>query len=228
MDDILTFNPTGKKALSRLCCIFSKLMPLSLSSIQRSWELELQITMDEDTWDNVIERIHRSSVCARHSLIQFKIVHRTHISKTNLAKIFPHPTCDRCKIADATLAHMFWFCPALERFWRSIFDALSTTFGVRIAPNPLIAIFGISPDHVGIQSGGNRIISFTTLLARRLILLGWKEATPPTFTHWLRDVLLNLRLEKIRCTLHGSRDKFLKIWRPFLEFFDQPTTTLEI
>lgn len=46
------------------------------------------------------------------SLIQFRIVHRLHMSKVKLSKIYPEvdPICDRCRQAPATLFHTFWSC----------------------------------------------------------------------------------------------------------------------
>lgn len=57
-----------------------------------------------------LTRVHSSSICSRHSLIQFKVLHRLHFSKVKLARIFPNidPLCDRCKLTPGTSYHMFW------------------------------------------------------------------------------------------------------------------------
>ena len=229
MDEIMCFDPTGKKALSRLMHIFSVFTPASLDRIKNEWEQDLQLTIDDDLWEAILQKVHTSSMCARHSLIQFKVVHRAHLSKTRLASIYPQisPICDKCGLSDATLVHMYWFCPALEGYWRGIFEALSTIFENRVDPNPIIALFGLVPDGIILPPNSNRIVAFTTLLARRLILMNWRGAVSPTTTHWIRDVLLNLKLEKIRYTIRGSRSKFMQTWKPFFLFFDKPTTCLQ-
>lgn len=43
-----------------------------------------------------------------------------------------------------------------------------------------------------------RVVAFTTLLARRVILLKWKRALPPSHNSWLREVLTHIKLEKVR------------------------------
>ena len=59
-------------------------------------------------------------------------------------------------------------------------------------------------------------MAFTTLLARRLILMKWKSSAPPSHIQWIRDVLYYIKLEKIRSTLRGSVAKFEDTWGPFL------------
>ena len=63
--------------------------------------------------------------------------------------------------------------------------------------------------------GGHKVIAFSTLLVRRLILLRWRDAAPPTVTHWIRDVLSNLKLEKNQMCNEGLGKEIL----PDLEIF---------
>lgn len=67
-----------------------------------------------------------SSSLDKISFIQFKVVHRAHISKVKLAQTFPGTSslCNRCQCAEGTLIHMFWTFPKLECFWWSIFNTL--------------------------------------------------------------------------------------------------------
>ncbi len=44
----------------------------------------------QDTWDKVVERIDRTSSCARLNLIQMRVLYRIHYSKTKLAKLYPN------------------------------------------------------------------------------------------------------------------------------------------
>ncbi len=229
IDDIMSFNPTRKRAISHILGLLSGLECTSMSRIRIAWEQDLRTSIDDGTWAKIVKRVHSSSMCAQHSLVQFKLIHRVHFSKAKLAKIYPqiNPICDRCKLGDVTLIHMFWLCPKLKGHWKAIFEALSTVLTVKIDPNPLMSLFGIIPEGMELPVGGHKIVAFTTLLARRLILLRWKEAVPPSVSHWIRDVLSNLKLEKIRYTLRGSEDKFFKVWRPFLIFFDKSTIQVQ-
>ncbi len=110
------------------------------------------------------------------------------------------PICDRCRQAPANLLHMFWTCPSLYNFWKLIFNTFSEIMGLPIDPSPFIAIFGVSYTC--------KMLAFCTLLARRLILLKWKNPFPPTFLHWIREIMQCLKLEKIRYSLQVSSQKF--------------------
>ncbi len=80
--------------------------------------------------EGILDKVHSSLPCARHSLIQFKILHRLHFTNSNLARIYPAitPACIRCLHSPATTAHMFWSCPKLQGFWRNIFKSFSDIY----------------------------------------------------------------------------------------------------
>lgn len=82
--------------------------PSMSTTFKEAWEQDLQINISEENWDGVLRKIHSSSMCARHSLIQFKVVHRAHLPKSKLSRIYPpiDPTCDRCKSAETTFIHI--------------------------------------------------------------------------------------------------------------------------
>ena len=67
------------------------------------------------------------------------------------------------------------------------------------------------------------MIAFASLLARRLILLKWKEKLPPTFKAWVNDVMYHLTLEKIRYSTRGFKGAlaFYSIWQPFLTYVER-------
>ncbi len=82
--------------------------------------------------------------------------------------------------------------------------------------DPLLAIFGLTVDN-NISVTVQKALAFTTLLARRLILLKWKHVSPPSFDTWLKEVF-TIKLENIRLSLTGSLKTFDKVWRPFLDY----------
>ena len=81
---------------------YRTLMALSssnISDLKSQWEGE-----------TALGRVHSSWICARHGLLQFKILHRAHWTKLRLSKRFSDvdPLCDRCKCNPASHTHMFW------------------------------------------------------------------------------------------------------------------------
>lgn len=84
------------------------------------------------------------------------------VSFSNLKKGFDH-------------LHRSWSCPKLSLFWPWIFDTLGRGLGVPLDPDPL-TVSSIP----NIPNSSKRVIAFTTLFARRLILLKWIHPTRPT------------------------------------------------
>lgn len=115
---------------------------------------------------------------------------------------------------------MFWTCPLLQTFWNSIFSSLSDILQVPVVPSPLIALFGVFPATYTLSKRKSNLVAFLTHLARRLILLHWKKTYPPSHTHWVKDVLYFMKLEKINHTLKGSIANYYKAWGPFLKHLD--------
>ncbi len=130
-----------------------------------------------DQWDDAQKLVHSSSICARHGLIKFKILHRLHLSKEKLSKMFPSvdSTSDRCGQSGASLAHMFWKCPKIITYWSTIFQIMSDIIRRPLDPDPVLALFGVKDDNITISKSQYSVITFVMLLARRLILLNWKQ-----------------------------------------------------
>ncbi|CAI5657319.1 unnamed protein product [Oreochromis niloticus] len=227
VDDFLMLKPTSRGIISALYSLISNLQCSSIAAIKSKWEEDLTFHITDELWDSILGQVHNISMCARHTLIQFKIVHRGHWSRDRLAHIYPgvDPACIRCGGAPGTLFHMYWSCPSLSTFWKSVFHTMSEVVQHQIEPEPLCAMFG-AVQNLNLSSSRLRILNFSLLLARRAILLKWKDSSPPSHTQWLKDVLSCMDLEKIRYTVRGSKNKFYKLWSPFLDFFERPTTTV--
>ena len=221
LDSILSLNSNARGLVS-VSVLYSEnysIRPETLHSLKAAWVEDLGPDMTDDMWAKVLELVHTSSICARHGLLQCKIVYRTHYTNARLAKIFPgrSDACNRCGHSPADLLHMLWACPRLSDYWSAIFKSLSDVSGVDISPDPFTALFGAS-SVAGTPPHFDRVISFSTLLARRIILMKWKHALPPTHNKWITDVLYFLKLEKIRFSLRGTSRNFEKTWLPFLEY----------
>lgn len=221
LDDLLgmPFNP--KRLTSRINDWIASLQNPTLENIRAEWIRELGEDLEENIWISALQRVNDSSSCAKLSMIQFKVLHRIHYSKARLAKIYPNTDagCNRCRSTPANLTHMFWLCPSLMSYWSGIFRTLSEILDVSLQPSAATAIFGvIDGRYPTMRKKHEHIIAFTTLLARRQILLHWKSQNPPKLSLWLSDLMQFIQLEKIKYTLRGSRDEFFSVWNPVLSY----------
>lgn len=222
LDECLELCPYDKGLVSVLYNRIQGAASPSLIHFKSKWEEELDEQFADDTWQAAITRIHTSSICVRHSLIQFKILHRLHLSPSKIAKLYPgaDSACPRCGFSPANLSHMFWVCPSLYTFWQGIFEIISSLCNTSIGPNSTIALFGVAPPHISVTLYQASAIAFITLLARRIILFNWKKSTPPSLKRLIEEVMSNLKLEHLRHIMNGSLQTYRKIWQPFLIFFE--------
>ena len=229
LDQILSLPPWKKKIISILYKLINNFCPTSTEDIKKKWETDLGLNISNETWESILRRIPGSSICARHGLIQLKVVLQTHLTNAKLAYIYPdtNPSCPRCKGQPANHIHMFWSCPAITTFWSEIFQAFTKIFDKKVNPNPLIAIFGVTPPTCSLSSNAQDVIAFTTLIARRCILFNWKQQFPPSFAKWIKETLFFLKLEKIRFTLNKTIQLFSKTWSPFINYFTNLQITLD-
>lgn len=86
LDTILGIDPCAKGSISKLFNIIVNLQ-FSSDNLRTTWSQDMGIEITEETWKAVLNRVNSSSICARHRLIQCKVVHRAHWSKSRLARI---------------------------------------------------------------------------------------------------------------------------------------------
>ena len=225
IDIFLTLDPNQKRLISVLYDQIGSLSPDPMVPLKELWEGDLNSNISDNQWSDILDLVHTSSICARHGLLQCKVLHRAHFTNAKLAKIFPDRSdaCNRCNQSPADHLHMFWTCPKLHTFWSDIFGTIEQAFSTKIDPNPLTALFGLPSSDM--PSPIRRVIAFATLLARRSILLKWKHTSPPTHDQWIQNVLQCLQLEKLRFSLKGSLKSFRTTWEPLMVHIKELTST---
>ncbi len=199
MDTILQIPVTLKGQISALYNIIVSASNTSIEKIKEKWTKDIDSVIIDEIWDDALKRVNGSTTCARLSLIQFKILHRTYYTKSRLSKIYPNVNdrCDRSKSDKADLIHMFWSCQKLKHYWTLVFKTLNEAFNLNITPCVEIAIFGVPEHGISLTNNMENVFAFASLLARRRILLEWKSKNPPKTSMWICDLILYLKLEKM-------------------------------
>lgn len=72
--------------------------PLSDAKLRNAWVEELGTEITDDTWEAILIKIYNSSINVRHRLIQFKIVHRLHYTKSRLHAIYLNVSAVRIQV----------------------------------------------------------------------------------------------------------------------------------
>ncbi len=207
-DECIVSNPTSRHLISRFVNVFP--MSVNTNHLKEAWAKDFGVDLSDEIWNDCLSKIQYCSINARQRLIQFKAVHRLYYSKVRLNKIYNtiSPICDRCKVTEGTLSHLFWFCPNLFDFWSSIFDFFSKVFQKVVKPDPILAILGTSGVLNTFSSSQQQSLLLGMVLAKKIILLNWKSSDAPFFKTWLSELFHVIRLEDIRLSETKSHCRF--------------------
>lgn len=93
-----------------------------------------------------------------------------------------------------------------------IFHTLSQVLNVKLEPNPLVQ-FGVTGGKIQLTAEKQCTSFFGSFLARRAILLRWKDAATPTHTQWFRDLMSS---DSIVNLIQHSNGKLQEAWVAFL------------
>ena len=213
IDTIFKASMAMKGLISTLYDATLSLCSPSDQTLVTIWSQDLKVDLSH-LWESILLRVHSSSVCARHGVIQCKLLHCVYWNnKSRLSRIYCNidPLCDKCRQHRGTLIHMFWTCPSLHAYWVSIFSTLSDVFQNTQEPCSLMALFGVLSDSNKLSKPQSDFVAFLCLIAWRLILRHWKSQHRPSHSLWIRDIFMFSKHLK-----RGSVSKCNKMWQLFI------------
>lgn len=82
-----------------------------------------------------------------------------------------------------------------------------------IQPNHDLAILGCFAD---LLHETQVALHLGMVVAEKLILLTWKSTTPPTFSHWLSEMLSFFQMERLCPHKPNEQSRLERIWGSFL------------
>ena len=89
-----------------------------------------------------------------------------------------------------THSHIFWQCPLLDDFWKSIFTFINKVLNVKMLRDPLVAILGMKP--VVIHSRKKMyLLQILLLAAKKTIKIKWLKKESTNQAEWL-TILRNI------------------------------------
>ena len=114
LEIILDWNTDTRGNVSRIHKTIQTNSLPSLEKTKLAWEQDLNAEFTGEVWEHSLYRIHTTSLCLRHCLIQFKVLHCLHYTREWLSKFYPNvdSTCIRCHLNSASAEHIFGECPS--------------------------------------------------------------------------------------------------------------------
>ena len=183
------------------------------------WLSDLTLPVDTN-WQNICKNMYSMTCNSKTQLIQYKILHRTHLTNHKLFRmgLSPNNTCPICTTSIDDYMHAMWHCPPIQAFWSEVVNRLSEILNFDLPIRPVVAIFG---DLSAIKTPLRNHESFILIslpLAKKAILLNWKDRSKISINHWLNLLAEHSNLEKITAILKSKIDVYESTWLPFLNY----------
>uniref|UniRef100_A0AAQ5ZBJ0 Reverse transcriptase domain-containing protein n=1 Tax=Amphiprion ocellaris TaxID=80972 RepID=A0AAQ5ZBJ0_AMPOC len=217
VDYIVKLSPRNKKNLSKIYSLLSKTHSIHLPT--QKWEKDVSKSFDSDFWTQICENTFKMTKNTNLQLIQFKVLHRTHITQYKLYKMgfSRSDTCTQCtqNMTD-TYFHALWLCTPVYQFWVTITQKLSNILDCGIPHSPTVCLIGdltqtALPD-IHIQPTLAAIA-----IAKKTILVNWKDKKALNIIHWLNLLTEHISLERISAIRKNQLDSFKEKWSPFIK-----------
>lgn len=99
----------------------------SLRSEHGFWEDELNMTIEDTSWDSVHLYIHKGTLNIHTLENGYTIKMRWHKTPELLHKFMPTVSdrCWRCQQELGTFLHIWWKCPMIQPYWRKVHNILT-------------------------------------------------------------------------------------------------------
>lgn len=210
-------NQEGGRTLSVVYNLLVTQDTSKVSQLCERWRVDVPELSDGD-WEEGIQQYLPLTISARDRFMQLKFIHRAYYSPIRLARIYPDriARCPRCGSGEADFFHVVWSCPGVVEFWKNILDDINSIGGLQVPYSPIPLLLGIC-DFLEVTWGKKLFIFYTTLYARKAILLQWNQSQPPTKQLWQSLVNKALPLYKMTYMGRNCPKKFEKIWAAWVK-----------
>ena len=217
---ITKISSKNKKNLSKVYRLLSNTNSIHMPTSK--WERDLSIQPNYDFWTTICKNTFSMSKNTNLQLIQFKILHRTHITKQKMNKIGFCDTdiCSQClqNTADTHL-HALWLCSPVQQFWSIITQKLSSILDCRIPLSPNLCLIG-DLTTTDLPTKLSQPLLVALAIAKKTILLNWKDKKLLNINQWQNLLIEYISLEQISATQKNQQTHFVERWSQFFTALD--------
>lgn len=142
----------------------------------------------------------------------YKILSRWYLTPHRLHKMFPNTpsNCWRCNDNDGSFLHIWWSCPKIQEFWKTIHrytQQISKIF-IEFSPAQLLLHHSFAPRKLYFKSLAMHMIN----AAKLCIPCHWKSPELPSVKEWLLRIKKIAEMEELIHRAKDSPQTFNKTW----------------
>lgn len=177
-----------------------------------AWEIDFRHKFTARQRQNTLIFTYGSSMCTKIQETNFKIVTRWYNTPAKLQKIYPSSSdrCWRCQEDRGTILRVFWACPKLQQFWKTIQQVAQNVTGCLIPNDP--AFFLLHASNIPSKSYKKSILCHLFDAAKTCIPLCWKSTQAPSIGLWFKKVEEIKKMEDLILTKRHQRERYAKTW----------------
>lgn len=191
-------------------------------AVKEKWELKANIIIRDIDWEETFQSGHKSTNSPAWKEFEWKVKMRYFNTPSKYSN-----TSDLCwrncgKVGDFT--HIFWDCPKILDFWKSIQTELRGVLGINLQLDPSTYILNtlrIMPDDL-IDSECIYLLRVLLLIAKKTITASWLKPQPPNIKQWRDRVKQVTIMERTTARLQMKLDTYEKRWEPIIQMISEP------
>lgn len=144
LDSQLKIVSNSRRTVSKLYKMLCPTFFDCCKSILDQWERDQGLSLTTDQWGAILKRSNNVSKCVTYKIIQFKILHRLHITPDKLRKMNSNTSnlCWHGCGKSGTLIHLLWSCPEVKTFRAFVEEFICKLFKINTKLSPLVCLLG--------------------------------------------------------------------------------------
>lgn len=177
------------------------------------------IKRTDSEWETICTYIHKGSLNVATQECGYKILSKWYRTPSLLHKFSCSTTnrCWRCDTEEGTLLHIWWSCPVIQTFWRTVHDTITliTSHINDFSPATYLLHLTKTPKRQYLKS----LNMFMINAARQCIPCHWRSPAAPTREEWYRRLNNIEKIEELISISHETLSKFTATWYSWQRFF---------
>lgn len=184
------------------------------------WNSDLNTTLTQDHWTEICQNTFSMTPNTNLQLIQYKIIHRTHITQHKMQKMGFTDTsiCSQCTMGVTdTYLHALWVCTPVQAFWNTVTKTLTDILSCEVPLHPLFCLLGLTTTSTPTKYKYSILTSLT--IAKKIILQNWKSKQTININHWINSLTLYITTSLTTAYNGDDITSFIASWSPFITHF---------
>lgn len=215
---LLEIGNHPRKLISKLYSLITSSNP-TITLPKGKWESDLMLSSDPDFWTQICRNTFSMTTNTNLQLIQYKTIHRIHITQSKLFKMKLSDTdiCSQCTSGSTdTYLHATWLCQPVHSLWTTLTNTLSSILDCRVPLSPALCLLGDTSE-TSIPSKYKTPVLVSLAITKK-IFQNWKSKYFCHFSHWTNLITEFILTEETIAHKKNNISAFKKTWNPLITY----------